>query len=225
MLNKFIVGLALGCTSAALMAQSAGTQLPPTSGGYAQDGSGAVMKSGDGLCWRSGSWTPDAAVTGCDGALVPPIATTPIAPAIATTPVEMVPTPMPATVARCDFTVILQGKLFFGFNKATLSTAAKSQIDDDVLKRLGTCAVDSILVTGHADRLGTAQYNEKLSTQRADTVAFYLKNKGISTAIETRGLGATQPVKTCNAKLDRKNLADCLTPNRRVIIDVRGIAK
>ncbi|HTN67713.1 MAG TPA: OmpA family protein [Burkholderiaceae bacterium] len=225
MLNKLIVGLALGCASTSLLAQTAGSQLAPASGGYAQDGNGAVMKSGDGLCWRSGSWTPDAAVTGCDGALVPPIATKPIAPAIATTSAQMVPPLMSAPVARCDFTVTLQGKLFFGFNKATLSTAAKNQIDDDVLNKLGTCAIDTILVTGHADRLGTAQYNEKLSSHRADTVASYLKNKGISTAIETRGLGATQPVKTCNDKLEHKNLTDCLAPNRRVIIDVRGIIK
>ncbi len=91
MLNKLIVGLTLGCASTTLLAQTAGAQLPSASGGYAQDASGAVMKSGDGLCWRSGSWTPDAAVTGCDGALVPPIVAKPIAPAIATTPVEMAP--------------------------------------------------------------------------------------------------------------------------------------
>ena len=228
MLNKLIFGLALGCASAALLAQTTGIQAPPTSGGYAQDGNGTVLRSGDGLCWRSGSWTPDASITGCDGALVPPVAK-PIAPEIATTPAtagSAQPAPAPVVATRCDFTVTLEGNLLFGFNQAALSTTAKSRIDNDVLNRLDTCAsIDSILVTGHTDRLGTAAYNEKLSARRATAIASYLKSKGVSILIETRGLGAAQPVKICDDKLGRKKLIDCLAPNRRVVIHVRGIAK
>lgn len=226
MSNKLIYGLLLACASTAPLAQPNDTQAPAPSGGYALDGSGAVMRSGEGLCWRSGSWTPEASVTGCDGALAPPIAK-PIAPAIAPVPATATPVPAPAPVPlRCDFTVTLQGKPFFGFNQAALTAAAKNRIETEVLARLGTCAkIDGILVTGHTDRLGSAAYNEKLSAQRALVVASYLKQQGVSAPIETRGLGDREPIESCNGKLGRRALIDCLAPNRRIVIDVRGNAK
>jgi OOP family OmpA-OmpF porin len=37
---------------------------------YAQAANGTIVRSGTGLCWRTGYWTPADAVPGCDGALV-----------------------------------------------------------------------------------------------------------------------------------------------------------
>ena len=37
---------------------------------YAQDGSSSVVRTGTGLCLRTGYWTPaDATVVGCDGVI------------------------------------------------------------------------------------------------------------------------------------------------------------
>jgi OOP family OmpA-OmpF porin len=80
-----------------------------------------------------------------------------------------------------------------------------------------------INVNGHADRLGTAQYNQQLSEKRADAVRAYLVSKGVEASkVETFGFGKTTPVKSCPDQKDRKALIDCLTPNRRVEVEIQG---
>lgn len=190
---------------------------------YLQDSRGVIVRSPFGLCWRAGSWTPADAVPGCDGDLVPPVAN-PIAPPIAGT-APAAPTPIPAP-KPCDFSVTLGSDESFAFNKAVLSSAAKTRIDGEVMSKLANCAkLDMIIVTGHTDRLGSQQYNQKLSEKRADAVAAYLKSKGIRAQVNTSGAGKTQPVKACDVKLTRKQLIDCLAPNRRVVIEARGFAQ
>ncbi|RJF97921.1 OmpA family protein [Noviherbaspirillum saxi] len=190
---------------------------------YVQDSRGVIARSPFGLCWRTGTWTPADAVPGCDGDLVPPV-TKAIAPPIAPPgPTAQAPAPAPK---RCDFAVTLGSDESFAFNKAVLSGAAKTRIDSEVMTKLDTCAkVDLIIVTGHADRLGSQQYNQKLSEKRADAVAAYIKSKGVRAEVDTLGAGKTQSIKACNDKLPRKQLIECLAPNRRVVIEARGFAK
>jgi OOP family OmpA-OmpF porin len=81
-----------------------------------------------------------------------------------------------------------------------------------------------VLVTGHTDRLGSQQYNQKLSERRAAAVASYLASKGVAKdKIETLGMGKTQPVPgvVCEQK-NRKALIACLQPHRRVEVEVKG---
>ena len=80
-------------------------------------------------------------------------------------------------------------------------------------------------MTGHTDRIGSAEYNQKLSKQRADAVRDYLVSKGVDrTKIETIGMGEKQPVVQCNQK-EMKALIACLQPNRRVEVQVKGETK
>jgi len=175
------------------------------------------------LCWRTGTWPPADAVAGCDGDLVPPVAN-PIAPPIAGS-APQAPTPVPVP-QPCDFSVTLGSDESFAFNKALLSSAAKKRIDGEVMNKLANCAkIDALVVTGHADRLGSQQYNQKLSEKRAAAVAAYLKNKGIRAEAQTIGAGKTQPLKACNEKLTHRQLIECLAPNRRVVIEARGVAQ
>ncbi len=220
MLRHLALALAL---AVGLGAASAGAQTDikanPDKSAYLQDSRGVIAHSPFGLCWRTGYWTPADAVPGCDGELAPPVAK-PTAPAIA----APAPTPAPAP-KRCDFAVTLAADQTFAFNKATLNEAAKKRIDDEAIAKLGSCAkVDIVMITGHTDRIGTQQYNQKLSEKRADAVAAYLKSKGVKAEIDTLGAGKTQSVKACDDKLPRKKLIECLAPNRRVVIEVRGVA-
>lgn len=232
MLNKLAIGLALGALTSAAPAQSVtNIQANPTSSAYIQDGRGVITRSGTGLCWRSGFWTPADAVAGCDGELAPPIAKA-TAPAIApaaeknTPAIAIAPIPAPAPIKRCDFAVTLENDQTFAFGKSVLTSAAKKRIDDAVLSKLATCStIDIIIVTGHTDRLGAQQFNQKLSDQRAQTVASYLKSKGVSAQIDTLGMGKTQAVKSCGDIPDHKKLIECLAPNRRVVVEVKGLAK
>ena len=80
-------------------------------------------------------------------------------------------------------------------------------------------------MTGHTDRIGSAEYNLKLSKQRADAVRDYLISKGVDrTKIETIGMGEKEPVVQCNQK-EMKALIACLQPNRRVDVQVKGETK
>ena len=80
-----------------------------------------------------------------------------------------------------------------------------------------------IIVNGHADRLGSAQYNQRLSEKRAEAVRAYLVSKGVDrNKVETLGFGKTLPVKSCPDQKERQQLIECLSPNRRVVVEVQG---
>lgn len=203
--------------------QSASSQAPPATSAYLHDGNGPVVRSQDGLCWRSGYWDQNDAATGCDGALTAPVMKA-SAPALAADPMiasnEVAPVIAPQ---QCGVGITLASDQNFSFGKATLTKAAKQRIDQQIIAKLANCAsTDLILVTGHTDRIGSEAYNRQLSAQRASNVANYLKSKGISNKIETAGVGASAPILQCSNKLSRKKLADCLAPNRRVVIKTQS---
>ncbi len=114
--------------------------------------------------------------------------------------------------------------VYFGFNKATLTTAAKQRLD--VLAadlKLRGVMVKDVRIAGFADRIGSAVYNEKLSKKRADAVRNYLVSKGVASAhvIETRWFGESLPTTDCPKKgVDRKKMIECLEKDRRVEVEV-----
>src|SRR5207249_8452492 len=79
----------------------------------------------------------------------------------------------------------------FEFNKAILTNEAKAKLDKEVVARAKDfSSVSLVHVDGHADRLGAAQYNQRLSEKRADAVRAYLVSKGFDgSKIETLGSG------------------------------------
>jgi OOP family OmpA-OmpF porin len=227
MLIKLALGLVIGSATVGALAQTI-TDIQAESGNsaYAQDGKGTIVRSPFGLCWRSGYWTSGDAVPGCDGQLAPPVAKITAPPIPAAAPAASSGTiaaaPMPK---RCDFTFTLAGDQTFLFNQAALTREAKQRLDAEIASKFGTCSrTDSVLITGHTDRIGTRQYNQKLSEKRAGTVAAYLKSRNSLLNVQTSGAGESQPVQACDGKLDRKRLLECLAPNRRVVIEVKGIA-
>lgn len=193
---------------------------------YLTDSRNEVTKSGFGLCWRTGYWTPaaaanDAAGCACDKDLMPKAKCEPVAAKPAAAPVAAAP-------KKCDFTATLKDDQTFAFGKATLKPAALAQIDREVVAKLANCAeVKLVLVTGHTDRIGSQQTNQKLSEKRADAVKAYLQKSGVKATIETMGAGKTQAVPgvSCSDKLPRKKLIACLAPNRRTVVEVQGLAK
>ena len=130
------------------------------------------------------------------------------------------PTPAPKKPA----VVNLASTELFEFNKAVLTAEARTKLDAEVLAKLRDLKeVRYIIVNGHADRLGSAQYNQRLSERRADAVRAYLVSKGVDASkVETLGFGKTLPVKSCPDQKDRKGLIACLSDNRRVVVEVQG---
>lgn len=115
--------------------------------------------------------------------------------------------------------------VYFDFNKATLTAEAKS-ILNHYAKTLtggkkGAKVYPQMTVVGYADRIGKADYNEKLAKNRAEAVAAYLQGKGVKAKkVEVRSLGKTAPKADCSADLPRVKLIECLREDRRVEIEV-----
>ncbi|HEU4441659.1 MAG TPA: OmpA family protein [Burkholderiales bacterium] len=133
------------------------------------------------------------------------------------------PEPKPEPPKKPAVTNLASTELF-EFNKAVLTKEARAKLDSEVIAKLGDLRdVRYIIVNGHADRLGSPQYNQKLSEQRAEAVRAYLVSKGVDASkVETLGFGKTLPVKACPDQKQRKELIECLSPNRRVVVEVQG---
>ena len=71
-----------------------------------------------------------------------------------------------------------------------------------------------VLLVGHTDVRGSAEFNLKLSRGRADAVAGYLRENGVHIAVETVGKGANEPMRLS----DTSGLSqeDIYALNRRV---------
>ena len=193
--------------------------------GYNIDQRGTVTKSGFGLCWRTGYWTPAMAIEECDPELVkkpePPV---PVAAAPAPVPVPApAPKPAPAPVPVAE-KVTLGASALFNFDKAVLRPEAKAKLDD-VAAKMNEIKLEVVIAVGHADRFGNAAYNQKLSERRAEAVKSYLVGAGVeANRVYTEGKGSTQPVTDAKACAGRKSakVVECLQPDRRVEIEVIG---
>ncbi|MEO7254637.1 MAG: OmpA family protein [Casimicrobium sp.] len=241
--------LIASAVSSAVVALTAGVvfaQANPANSAYLLSATGAannnVVRSGaygatngsDKLCWRTGFWTPAMAIAECDPDLVkvaaapvapsapamPATPSAPSAPSAAAVPAKPVAPPAPSVQK-----ITLASKALFDFDKSVLRAEGKAVLDREIISRIAEVQkLELVLVTGHTDRLGSQQYNQKLSERRAASVATYLASKGVAKdKIETLGMGKTQPVPgvVCNQK-NRKALIACLQPHRRVEVEVKG---
>ena len=85
--------------------------------------------------------------------------------------------PEPGTVA--DFEANVPNTIYFGFNRADLTSEAQ-QILDQQAEWLRTYPQATIEVQGYADAVGNPEYNLELSQRRADAARGYLIENGVS---------------------------------------------
>lgn len=144
-------------------------------------------------------------------------------------PVAPAPAPEPApapVMVEKQFT--LSSDVLFDFNKATLKPEASQALDSLYSQIEEARPKDGVAtVIGHTDRIGSDAYNQKLSEQRAQTVANYLVGKGIPAAkINVEGRGKSSPVTgdSCVSK-SKRELIVCLAPDRRVDVKVEGVSE
>ena len=187
---------------------------------WTQTPGGTVWKSGSGLCWRAGFWTPAMAIAECDPDLMPKPVVTPPAPPPPPPPPPPVkepakPAPKPAPVAE---KVTLAADVLFDFDKAILKSEGKNKLDD-LATKVTAINLEVVIAIGHTDSIGSDAYNQKLSVRRAESVKAYLVSKGVApNRIYTEGKGEKQPVASNKTK-------DGRAKNRRVEIEVIGTRK
>ena len=165
--------------------------------GYLQTQRDVIVRSGTGLCWHTGYWTPADAVPGCDGPLTQPAAAAPVA-------VAPVPTAEKVTYAA---------DAFFDFDKSIVKPEGKAKLDE-LVNALSGLDTEVIVAVGHTDWIGTDAYNQKLSERRANAVKAYLVSKGVpAEKIFTEGKGKKQPIADNKTRQGRAK-------NRRVEVEV-----
>ena len=142
----------------------------------------------------------------------------------ATQDIKVQPAEAPKPAPKKPAVVSFASTELFEFNKAVLTNDAKAKLDAEVIAKLKNVGqLRYIIVNGHADRMGSAQYNQRLSEKRAEAVRAYLVSKGADASkVETLGFGKTNPVKSCPDQKQRKALIECLAPNRRVVVEIQG---
>ena len=222
-----LVASALMAVSTVASAQTA----DPKNSGYVISPNSEVVKSGSGLCWRTGFWAPANAIKGCDDDLLPktaapapaaaprsPMAPPPAAGAPGAAPARPAPAPArpaAAPAAPTSEKVTFAADAFFDFDKSVLKPEGKAKLDD-LTGKLKDITLEVIIAVGHTDSVGSDAYNQKLSVKRSEAVKAYLVSKGIeANRVYTEGKGEKQPT------ADNKT-SEGRAKNRRVEIEVVG---
>jgi OOP family OmpA-OmpF porin len=117
---------------------------------------------------------------------------------------------------------------FAGKNKADIEEGGVAIVQNmanqlNMVNQLGNQPqISRVNIVGHADPVGTAAFNQKLSVQRAQTVKKILASYGIaSERLFTIGMGASNPTVDCSGlKGTERNF--CNRANRRVDILIQN---
>lgn len=107
----------------------------------------------------------------------------------------------------------------FDFDKASLKPEFKQNLE--IMSTALTMRYPSarLTVEGHTDSIGTKQYNQQLSDERAKAVGAFLSTHGVDAKrIITRGLGGVAPVASNDTPEGREQ-------NRRVDLVIQGKAE
>ncbi|WP_448250371.1 OmpA family protein [Thalassotalea agariperforans] len=109
--------------------------------------------------------------------------------------------------------LVMPSNITFATNQAYISAGFHSTLDD-IVKVLVKFDKTLLSIVGHTDDTGSADYNQKLSEQRAESVKNYLVSKNIiDTRLKTTGLGESSPI-VANTNAQNRAL------NRRVEIQI-----
>ena len=110
--------------------------------------------------------------------------------------------------------VLKLGDILFDFDKANLKLSAIENLDKAVQVIKDKYPDREIVVEGHTDNIGRAEYNQKLSEKRAENVADYVK-KGVGhDKLSFRGFGSSNPVAENSTEQGRMK-------NRRVELTIK----
>lgn len=101
----------------------------------------------------------------------------------------------------------------FATGTATLASSAKTYLDK-VVKLLKLAPNMELMIKGHADNTGSTAVNEKLATNRAVAVRFYLFEQGIEASrLKSLGYGSSMPIAD-------NSTAEGRAKNRRVELEI-----
>jgi len=217
----------------------------PTEAFLGAPSDGRVVMDTYGNCVRTSQWNTDKSIVGCGKAKPAPVAViapTPVQPApAAAAPATQSAAAAPAAAASTSSaapaaaalaavpaaaaaapqtkpmrTVTIGGDAFFDTNKATFRKEAQPELEKISANVRRVTSVEAVQITGYTDNTGAADYNQKLSEQRAATVKDFLVKNGVDPSkITILGKGQSSPIADNATKEGRAK-------NRRVEVMVKG---
>ena len=99
---------------------------------------------------------------------------------------------------------LVLNNLYFDYGKATISSRSQPELKR-LVELLKTNPQLKIEIGGHTDNKGSAEFNQKLSEQRAASVTKYLQQRGIAAArLRAIGYGLRQPVAANDTEENRQ---------------------
>ena len=114
--------------------------------------------------------------------------------------------------------------IYFDFNKATLTAAAKSKLDElaEIINK--SSEIKDVSIHGFTDQIGTDAANANLAHARAQAVKEYLDSKSRlkSTEGDIRGLGKSTPENGCARIKKRVAKVSCMNKERRVEVEFKA---
>ncbi len=133
-----------------------------------------------------------------------------------------------AEVERIDDAIVItfdeNSGVYFDTNKYNINTKSQQSLD-----KLAGVFIEypdtNILVVGHTDNTGAAEYNMTLSKNRAYAVTNYLQNKGLSKGrFTTNWFGEDQPTNdnaTPQGRAKNRRVNVAIVPNEKMINDAK----
>lgn len=104
-----------------------------------------------------------------------------------------------------DFQRNIKDRVFFGFDKATVSADAKKTLESQSAW-LKTHSATTASLESHADERGTKEYNQALSARRGESVKSSLSSMGIEASrLKVVAYGKDKPI-VPNAKTEKEHV-------------------
>ena len=130
-------------------------------------------------------------------------------------------------VEKARYTLNTDTLFAFGRSDLAAMTAKGRTALAEVATQIRANSLDGvtrIAVRGHADPIGSAPENLRLSELRAQTVSRVLADEGLpADRMAAEGMGSTETVVSCAASRSRDARIACNAPNRRVEVVVQGV--
>lgn len=109
--------------------------------------------------------------------------------------------------------LVMPGNITFRTDSADINSSFYPVLNS-VAKVLNKYSNSTVMVSGHTDNTGSAEYNLNLSKNRAGAVAAYLQGQGVKASrFEVLGMGFSNPIAS-------NSTADGRAQNRRVEIKI-----
>ena len=120
-----------------------------------------------------------------------------------------------ATIQRVEegIAVSFDSGLLFDFDSATLRSNARENLQE-LARVMGEDEDTNLMIVGHTDSIGDADYNRGLSERRAQSAARFIISQGIaSSRVQIEGMGENEPIADNETEAGRQE-------NRRVEVAI-----